>query len=49
MSYYEKEKQRYLNNIIEILNTADLWVLDQIFRFSVNMTRLDDRKGGAEA
>lgn len=41
MSYYEKEKQRYLNNIIEILNTADLWVLDQIFRFSVNMTKPD--------
>ena len=33
MSYYEKERQRYLKNIIEILNTADLWVLDQIFRF----------------
>ena len=48
MSYYEKEKQRYLNNIIEILNTADLWVLDQIFRFSVNMTKPDE-KGGDRA
>lgn len=35
------EKIEYFNKIFQILQVADLWTVDQIYRFSVNMTKPD--------
>lgn len=36
-------RKHYLKKIFKILSKADLWTLDQIYQFAVNMTKTDDR------
>lgn len=35
----EKEKRAYIKKIFKILNETDLWLLEAIYRFTVNMTK----------
>lgn len=45
--YYELDREDCINAINDIMSkTSDLWILWQIYRFSVNIT--EDGKGGAE-
>ena len=35
----EKKKRAYIKKIVKILNETDLWILEVIYRFTVNMTK----------
>ena len=48
MNYYKKESRKYLKNILNVLKTADLWVLDQVYRACVNITRTNMEGGESE-
>lgn len=44
--YYELDREEYIKLINDILyKTSDIWILWQIYRYSVHMT--EDEKGGA--
>lgn len=43
MSSYENKKKEYIKKINEILDkTIDLWILEVIHGFTVNMTKRED-------
>ena len=35
----KREKREYIKKIVKILNETDLWILEVIYRFTVNMTK----------
>ena len=40
-----KERKNYYKKIFQIIETADLWVVDQVYRFCVNITKPDEKGG----
>ena len=38
-------QKEMITKIIEILSTQDMWIVNQFYRFTVNMTK--NEKGGA--
>lgn len=45
-NYYELDREECINAINDIMSkTSNLWIIWQIYRFSVRMTK--DEKGGA--
>lgn len=35
----KRKKREYIKKIVKILNETDLWILEVIYRFTVNMTK----------
>lgn len=44
-------RNSYLKKIFKILSSADMWTLNQIYQFAVNMTKEDgtDKQAESEA
>lgn len=40
-----KERKKYYKKIFKILEIADSWTLDQVYRFCVNVTKPEEKGG----